>query len=129
RLSACNTNAAVATLTPLAAARKSVRRRNRSMKRRRAVSGAEPLAAARAARGEHTATAFGRHARAETVTAFAHQLARLIGPLHGSFSAQRDAPPLDDWRGAGAVGATGSSGWWPPRPKTAICRGRRLVPS
>ena len=126
RLSACNTNAAVATLTPLAAARKSVRRRNRSMERRRAGSGAEPLAATRAARGEHPTAALGLHARAETVTALAHQLARLIGPLHGSFSAERGAPPIDGWRGAGA---TGSAGWWPPRPKTAICRGRRLVPS
>ena len=129
RLSACNTKAAVATLTPLAAARKSVRRRNRSMKRRRAVSGAEPLAAARATRGEHPAAALGRHARAETVTALAHQLARLIGPLHGSFSAQRGAPPIDCWRGTGAIGATGSAGWWPPLPKTAIWRGRRPVRS
>ena len=29
---------------------------------------------------------------AKTVTAFAHQLARLIGPLHGSFSAGRQCP-------------------------------------
>ena len=55
----------------------------------RPTSGAEPLAAARAARGDHLAAARGRHAGAKTVTALAHQLARLIGPLHGSFSAGR----------------------------------------
>ena len=51
--------------------------------------GAEPLAPARAPGGDHPAPALGGHAGAETVTALAHQLARLIGPLHGSVSASR----------------------------------------
>src|SRR5262245_22249489 len=55
-------------------------------------SGAEPLASARAARGNHLAAAFGRHPGAEAVAALAHQIARLKGPLHGSFSAGI-APP------------------------------------
>src|SRR4051794_20344399 len=59
---------------------------------RRRTSGAEPLASSRAARGHHFAAARCRHACAKTVTAFAHQLARLIGPLHGSFSAGRQCP-------------------------------------
>ena len=59
---------------------------------RRRTSGAEPLASSRAARGHHLAPARCRHACAKTVTAFAHQLARLIGPLHGSFSAGRQCP-------------------------------------
>jgi hypothetical protein len=37
--------------------------------------------------GKHGAAARGCHPGAESVTALAHQLARLIGPLHGSFSA------------------------------------------
>ena len=55
--------------------------------RRGASSGAEPLASARAARGNDPAPAFGRHASAEAVAALAHQVARLIGPLHDLFSA------------------------------------------
>jgi hypothetical protein len=54
-------------------------------------SGAEPLAPACAAGGDHLAAACGRHAGAKTVTALAHQLARLIGPLHRSFSAGRQS--------------------------------------
>src|SRR2546423_437349 len=131
RSSACNTNAAVTTLTPPAAARKSVRRRNRSMKTRWTRSGAEPLAALRAARGKDPTAALGRHARAETVTALAHQLARLIGPLHGSFSAQGGAPPNNDWRDAGSVPDLPDGG--PPRPNTAfvgiagLCNVPRLI--
>jgi hypothetical protein len=58
----------------------------------RQTSGTEPLASTRAARGHHLAPARCRHACAKTVTAFAHQLARLIGPLHGSFSAAASVP-------------------------------------
>ena len=47
-------------------------------------SGGQPLAPARAPRDEHLAAALGGHAGAESVTALAHQLARLIGPLHVS---------------------------------------------
>src|SRR5712691_8103799 len=61
----------------------------RELRVRGTRSGTEPLASARAARGNHLAAAFGRHAGAKTVTTLAHQLARLIGPLHGSFSAGR----------------------------------------
>jgi hypothetical protein len=45
--------------------------------------GAEPLTSSGASGGHHPAAAFGGHAGAETVTALAHKLARLIGPLHG----------------------------------------------
>ena len=48
------------------------------------ASGAEPLAALRAPCGDDFAAAGGGGAGAEAVTALAHQLARLIGPFHGS---------------------------------------------
>jgi hypothetical protein len=47
-------------------------------------SSAEPLAAPRAARRDDLASADGRDAGTEAVTALAHQFARLIGPFHGS---------------------------------------------
>src|SRR5262249_41240086 len=91
RLRACNTKAAVGTLAAVAAARKSARCLSRRIGRRPARRGrrssAEPLAPARAARGNVLAPALGRHAGTKTVTALAHQIARLIGPLHGLFSA------------------------------------------
>src|SRR5262249_33438867 len=89
RLRACNTKAAVGTFTPVAAARKSVRCLSRCMARARrgGRAGAEPLAAARAARGHPLAPRLGREAGAEAVAPLAHQIARLKGPLHGSFSA------------------------------------------
>jgi len=70
------------------------------------TSSAQPFAAARAARGNHLAAAFGRHAGAESVSTLAHEFARLIGPLHWSFSAGRspidarsvDGPSLARWR-------------------------------
>jgi hypothetical protein len=34
------------------------------------------------------------------VTALAHELARLIGPLHGLISAAGGVLPMDQWRGA-----------------------------
>jgi hypothetical protein len=37
------------------------------------------------AAGQNLAAAGGGHARAEAVTAFAHDFARLIGALHGAF--------------------------------------------
>ena len=55
--------------------------------RKNGASGAQPLTAARTARGHHLASAGGRHACAEPVTALAHELARLVGPLHGMVSA------------------------------------------
>jgi hypothetical protein len=45
-------------------------------------SGGELLAAARAARCKHFAAADRRRAGAKAVTALAHELAGLIGPLH-----------------------------------------------
>src|SRR5262249_14358493 len=45
------------------------------------TSGAEATAAMGTALGEHPAAALGRHARPEAMTALAHQLARLVGPL------------------------------------------------
>ncbi len=47
-----------------------------------AVLGAEALTAASAATLNDFLTILGRHARAEAVTALAHESARLIGPLH-----------------------------------------------
>src|SRR6202023_1681547 len=52
------------------------------------ASGAQSLATARAPGRDHLAAARGCHAGAETVPAFAHQFARLIGPLHGWLSPQ-----------------------------------------
>jgi hypothetical protein len=46
------------------------------------MSGRQFLPAAIAARGNHFAAADSRHAGAKAVTALAHKLARLIGPLH-----------------------------------------------
>src|SRR5262249_55465605 len=76
---------------PRAAARKSARCLSRSIEPAdaRAASRAQPLAAAGAPGGDHLAAPLGRHAGAKTVSALAHQLARLIGPLHGWFSAAR----------------------------------------
>jgi hypothetical protein len=61
-------------------------------------SGGELLAAARSARREHPAAADRRRAGAKAVTALAHELAGLIGPLHGlvsefQSSAESRAPP------------------------------------
>jgi hypothetical protein len=47
-----------------------------------AVLGAKGLATAGAATLNDFLTILGRHARAEAVTALAHESARLIGPLH-----------------------------------------------
>ena len=55
--------------------------------RRGVRSRTEPLAATGPARVEHPASATGRHPGPEAVPTLAHQLAGLIGPLHGSFSA------------------------------------------
>src|SRR5689334_23030556 len=50
-------------------------------------SGGQPLAAASPARRQDFAPTIGGHALAETVTALAYKLARLISPLHLQFSA------------------------------------------
>ncbi len=47
-----------------------------------ALSGAQPLAAACPASGKHLAATLGLQAMAKTMTALAHQLAGLVGPLH-----------------------------------------------
>src|SRR5260370_1068335 len=74
---------------PAAAAKKAARCLSRSMggPRRGECSGAGPVASARAAPGDDLAPALGRHAGTEAVTALAHQIARLKGPLHDLFSA------------------------------------------
>src|SRR5271155_5277682 len=54
----------------------------RRPKARAAGSGRELLAAARAPRGDYFAAAHRRGAGAKAMTALAHQLAGLIGPLH-----------------------------------------------
>jgi len=48
----------------------------------RRLSGRQPLAALGAAAREHFLAAFGGHARAEAVAAFADQFAGLIGSFH-----------------------------------------------
>jgi len=48
-----------------------------------APSGGEALATAGAPGSNHAAAADGGHAGAETMPALAHELAGLIGPLHG----------------------------------------------
>src|SRR5262249_55035524 len=57
-----------------------------------AKSGGQPLAATRAAGRQDLAAAGFGHAGAETVAALAHELARLVGPLH-SADYSRAAPP------------------------------------
>ncbi|MBM7486129.1 hypothetical protein ACVWWI_000752 [Bradyrhizobium sp. USDA 3686] len=52
-------------------------------------SGAQTLAAASAAGGEHLSAAGRGETGTEAVTALAHQFAGLISPLHGFFSADR----------------------------------------
>src|SRR6478735_4563729 len=79
----CRMNAGADVFAPPAAARKSARCRIRSM----AMSwtlGAQALAAAGATSGDDLAAADSRDARTETVAALTHQLAGLIGTLHGS---------------------------------------------
>src|SRR5262249_22685783 len=116
---ACSVKAVVVTLAPPAAAKKSARCLSRPIGTSHwPASGAEPLASMRPALGQHFAPAFGRHARAETVTALAHQLARLIGPLHGCFSAAARGRP---W--------TGRCGAVAPHPENGICGGRRCFSS
>src|ERR1700674_1509167 len=67
---------------------------NRSpLRRNMRWSGAQPLAAARAPRGDDPAATRGGHAGAEAVTALAHQLALLKGPLHVFVSACRGSLP------------------------------------
>ena len=56
-------------------------------------SGAQALAATRAARGENLAAAGRGEPGAEAVAALAHQFAGLISPLHGPFSADRAILP------------------------------------
>ena len=65
----------------------SMRRKGKGGRGRRAVrSGGELLAAEGAARVQHLAAAGRRHAGAKPVTALAHELAGLIGPLHVQIS-------------------------------------------
>ena len=73
-----------------------LRRLNRSMDNTASGgrrSRTEPLAALRAPGRDHLAAALGRHPGAETVSALAHQFARLIGPFHGILLRSPDAPP------------------------------------
>jgi hypothetical protein len=56
-------------------------------------SGAQPLPATRPAGIEHLLATLGGHPGPETVAALAHQLARLVGPLHDVFSACRGGAP------------------------------------
>src|SRR5580700_4406602 len=104
RRRACTTKVPTDARNPAAAARKSVRRFNRSMvaadmaaadmatsdvARREKRSRTEPLAPLRPPRRQHSAAALGRHPGAKAVTALAHQFARLVGPFHGIDLRQR----------------------------------------
>src|SRR5580704_9157712 len=115
RRRACTTKVPTDARCPAAAARKSVRRLNRSMvavdvaavdmaavdmaavdmaAADLAAAGeirsrTEPLAALRPPGRQHPAAAFGRHPGAKAVTALAHQFARLVGPFHGIDLRQR----------------------------------------
>ena len=93
RRRACTTKQLADARTPVAAARNSLRRLNRStvmiLLQRAPASRTQPLAALRATRGHDFAAALGRHARAKTMASLAHQFARLISPFHGCFSAAR----------------------------------------
>jgi hypothetical protein len=74
----------------------------------RARLGAQALASASAPGRHDLASALGRHTGAETVTALAHELARLIRPFHESLSAVRSISPMN---GTGAKAEI-----WPPGP-------------
>src|SRR5580704_17274536 len=110
RRRACTTKAPTDARKPAAAARKSVRRLNRSMvaaemvaadmaaadmaaaeemTEREKRSRSEPLAALRPPGRQHSAAAFGLHPGAKAETALAHQFARLVGPFHGIDLRQR----------------------------------------
>src|SRR5580658_7656698 len=89
RRRACTTKAPTDARKPDAAARKSVRRLNRSMVAGEMRSRTEPLAALRPPGRQHSAAALGRHPGAKAVTALAHQFARLVGPFHGIDLRQR----------------------------------------
>src|SRR3984957_15528394 len=113
RRRACTTKAPTDARKPAAAARKSVRRLNRSMVAADMVaadmtademrSRTEPLAALRAAGRQHPAAALGRHPGAKAVTALAHQFARLVGPFHGIDLRQR--PVRRKQSGVNLIGA------------------------
>ena len=70
-------------------------------------SGRQTLAALRAAPRDDIAAADRRHAGAETVPALAHELARLIGPLHDTFSIS--GPDGRTARYGRPVGSTGAA--------------------
>ena len=59
------------------------------------LSGRQLLAAAGATGGDDLAAADSGHAGAEAVTALAHELGRLIGPLHGISPKIARAPNKD----------------------------------
>ena len=124
---------AVATLRPPAAARKSARCLSRSMAaragcgRRQALSRLRPRA--RRAASTLRPPLVAMRAR-KAVTALAHQLARLIGPLHEVFSAGRARSAMDagdSCRSALASAANIVSG--APAPKSAAYKGERACSS
>ena len=62
-------------------------------------SGGETLAAARTAARQHEATTDGLGTSAETVTALAYELGRLIGPFHRAKPLARPSRSLEFWGG------------------------------
>src|SRR6202051_976421 len=131
RRRACTTKAPTDARKAAAAARKSVRRVNRSMVAGEMRSRTEPLAALRPPGRQHSAAAFGRHPGAKAVTALAHQFARLVGPFHGIFlrcarnSASFTASFTASFGAGWSYGAMGAAytGALPPRQRdfAAIC--------
>jgi hypothetical protein len=108
------------TLLAAAAARKSALCLNRSMGTTRAAlalaSCAQPLAPACAACRDDFAATGGGHSGAITVTALAHELARLVGPLH-------ETSPLVAARRRGMERVALGPGIWPRKPGFSGWRG------
>src|SRR5580692_9506478 len=127
RRRACTTKAPTDARKPVAAARKSVRRLNRSMVAADMTademrSRTEPLAALRPPGRQHPAAALGRHPGAKAVAALAHQFARLVGPFHAIDLRQR--PVRRKQSGVNLIGAQlarrirkpGRAVWWAAKP-------------
>src|SRR5258708_2682270 len=93
------------------------------------ASGAQSLATARAPGRHHLAAAGGCHAGAESVSAFAHQFARLIGPLHGVCLRRPQVVADRTFSIVPTIMVACTSRRWPLAPKRSRFRGCRLAQS